>query len=79
MYLIASEYLDSRNMKRTIWWGKGKHYIVLKSWEEPSKKWKESYAMLELSSVERKSEKLPTSIWIDGRPFSLETTMILRV
>lgn len=79
MWLIVCEYVDSRLIKRLIWWGKGKHYTITKSWENPTEKWKQEYAMLERASVERKSEKLPTDIWIDGRPFSLETTTIIRI
>lgn len=79
MYLIVSEYFDRRLFKRTIWWGKGKNYQICNRQQEPTTRWKEDYAMQVYSCVEKRLDKLPTTMWIDGRAFDLDNSMIIEL
>ena len=79
MYLIVSEYKDNRQFYRYIWWGKGKHYHICHKNEKPTNKWVGDFCMLELPNVERKINKLPSNMWIDGRAFTLKQSKIIEV
>lgn len=79
MYLIVSEYFDRRMFKRTIWWGKSGHHQICGREGEPTERWKIDNAINLEKHAESKADKLPTDIWIDGRAFTLDNSVIVSV
>ena len=74
---IASEYIDWRGFTRVIWWGKGKNYQILNKSQEPTRDWKIENAVLNVRNAEKRCDKLPSTMWIDGRPFDLDNSVIV--
>ena len=79
MYLIISEYFDRRLAKRTIWWGKSGHHQICEKGKEPTEQWKIDNAIMLEKYANNRAEKLPKDIWIDGRPFTLDNSVVVSI
>ena len=70
MFLVCTIYESDNKLQKTIWWGKGTHYIVQDRFDYPQSKWVEDFGLFNEVYAKKRIDKIPDKMFLDGRVYT---------